>query len=183
MVLLASLLLWPGSGCARRQISAVAPTTEELPHIEQDTQIIPARIGVEGRRDERRLRLVPDYTEPELTPVERVALGEREDVINWLEFYVPQPDNPLVWSEYGGVTPGIHGIANSGAGVYPWRSSCSVWSEMGGTVVGIHSDRTGCVGRSTQYNRPVSARGPVSNVRVGEGPRSGVSAHQTRPDP
>ena len=150
LVLFASLLLWSGNGCARRQISAVAPTSEELPNIEQDTQIIPARIGVEGRRNERRLGLVQDYTEPELTPEERVALGEREDVINWLEFYVPRPDNPRVWSEYGGVTPGIDGMANSGAGVYPWRSSCSVWNETGGTVVGVHTDRTGSAGRSSQ---------------------------------
>ncbi|MBU0637542.1 MAG: hypothetical protein KKB50_01655, partial [Planctomycetes bacterium] len=80
--------LWT-TGCATRRVATATPTTDELPKLDRRERSIGASVAVEGRRDEPRNMLVPDFTPPEPTEEERLALGETEPEHDWLEFYQP----------------------------------------------------------------------------------------------
>lgn len=168
-------------GCARRAATTAAPHQEELPVIERPEQIVPAAIGVEGRREERHVALVPKFEEPELTEEERRALGEKPEPINWLEFYVPAPKVLRVWPDFGGGDIGSAGWGGHVTGVHGPRRAVSVERRRRPVATGYTPMAT-CAGRAVRPERPVAAAASDTSrgVRVGEGRASHVAGRETR---
>lgn len=175
------VVLWATGGCARPAATTVAPTQDELPKLVETERILPISVAVEGRHEEPRVLLVPEFKEPELTPEERAALGEEPEPINWWEFYRPfRPGR--VSRDFGGVSANVHGVGGAAAGLTGFRPLTIMGPGLGGVATGAHNERLARYGTGPAGARP-GGQGPVSGVRVGEGPPSRISAHQTRPEP
>lgn len=170
---------WLAAGCARPTTVSVAPHPEELPKFERTERVIPARIGVEGRDEQLSVLLVPKFTEPELTPQEKRALGQEEPAINWLEFYVP-PREGYVGPGTGGVSAAIGGRTGVAlADRHERARTASMWSGLGGASVSAMLWRE--ISFAQGLPRPPTAEaGPPEAVQIGVNPRRGVAAHERR---
>jgi hypothetical protein len=180
--LVAVVLLGAGVGCVRHGPAAVAPHQGELLTLEKPEQIVPASIGVEGRGEEARVRLVPDFKEPELTPEEKAAIGVRPDPVNWLEFYEPRPDVMRVLPDLGGGAIAIAGWGGAGVRLDAVRR-VAAQSTARKAVAEEHSERTG-VSEAAPDRRPPG--GAVSSdrggVRTGECEERRAAGRRTRAD-
>jgi len=175
-------LFGAAGGCVRPAPAVVTPHEGELFTLEKPEQIIPASIGVEGRGEEARVRLVPEFKEPELTPEEKAAIGMRPDPVNWLEFYEPQPDVIRVLPDLGGGAIAIGGWGGAGVQRDAARR-VAAQSTARKAVADEHSERTG-VSEAAPDKRPPG--GAVSSdeggVRTGECEERRAAGRQTRAD-
>ena len=96
-------------GCAAQGTRATpVPTDDELPsRVEATEPSIQATVAVEGQQAQPQIDLAPAFKEPELTPVEKKALGITEPTYKPLLFPFPGHFHPpLVGTWYGGVETG-----------------------------------------------------------------------------
>ena len=128
------------AGCAQRdKVVTAMPTPEELPELgERYATPIQASVVVEGRVSGHRARFVPDFTEPELTPEEKVAVGE-----DW-EPYKPPFSTPKLRSIdslqgpwYGGQETYAWGLGGAEPGQVPEARLPRAFSFWGGQDVGV----------------------------------------------
>jgi hypothetical protein len=127
-------------GCAQRDAVVTAmPTPEELPELGGEYATpMQASVGVEGQILRHRARFVPDFTEPELTAEEKVAIGED------FEPYEPpfaaqelSSVGPLQAPWYGGQEAYAWGIGGADSGWYQAEHLPRAFSFRGGQDVGV----------------------------------------------
>ena len=171
---------WLSAGCAAPRATSEPPTLDELPKIEFTERVLPATIGVEGTSEDPTVMLVPSFEEPELTPEERLALGESAESFNWLEFYTPLPGVLRICPDYGGPETGVTGIG--GAAVWlsgfvpPFRTGHS-----SNPVQSVHFERDQRYGAAGERG-VAGLRGPGEAMRVGVNPPRHAATHATSPE-
>jgi len=167
-ILFCGLLLAWVAGCAsghKDMAVSAPPTTEELPKITEIQRSIPAYVIRENPEHESRVRLVPEFVEPELTAEERAALGERSSDFKFLRYPDRrEPPGSTVGSFYGGVATYSHGWGFPATGVYG-RSAISGMAGWGGAGVGVDSfgSRVSAAG---EFHRSPVMRGPRGDINV-----------------
>ena len=177
-----SVVLGAVGGCARTAATtSLSPTLDELPHFRQVERVLPVSVGVEGREPALGGPLVPSFEEPELTPEEIAALGQKAERFDWLEFYVPWPEFPRVWPDTGGAAAGIHGIGGPTIGFADYGRRSAVGSDDL-PLQGVHGDRDVRFG-NTGHRRVVIGLEPESGVQIGVNPPRRVSWHETHAQP
>lgn len=94
------------AGCAQGNPAITAmPSDAELPRVGAVQRTIPVSVTVEGRGAESRVRLVPDFKEPELTAKEKEALGLDKIHFKFLLYNeLSQPVGSRVGNWYAGVS-------------------------------------------------------------------------------
>jgi hypothetical protein len=178
VLIAASAALFSAGACAPSSTSSIAPTVQELPRLEQRSDVLPVSVGVEGQAEQQGVVLVAPMKEPELTPEERKVLGEQEPTFNWLEFYQPVGAVQRISPDYGGASASIHGMGGAAVWLTGFRPGAGAGPDWGGVVPGVTG---GTVQRYSRGGavRQASSAGPASQVNVGETPARRAAAHQT----
>lgn len=159
-----ALMLAAAAGCTQRDPTiAEPPSHAELPQIIPTERTLPVRVDIAHRGREPTVRLVPDFTEPELTAEEKEALGQREPWIVLLPYKPP-------YRQYGSTAgPDYAGVQtlNRGRG--------GVLTDLGNLttpLAGVYG-RGGVLTDSDTFGVSVSgrylARPPVARVGHREG--------------
>ena len=169
------------AGCAQRnEAISTAPAHEELPTLTHVERIVPAKVAVEHRRDALD-QLVPEFVEPQATPEELAALGQREELFSYLPYNLKLRQFDRMAGPYdAGVTTGIGGLGGvrTGSAYYG-----PVWGISGHGGVTTGSDTFGSyIAQRYLARQPASAVGPREEVRVETGSASHIAAHRRTND-
>ncbi len=176
----------PGAVFTSSAATRVTPNREELPNFPRLQRRLPARIGVDSRGQAAPIRepIVPTYTEPELTPEQKHALGlDQQDEPDFLAFYHPQrgPEHGV-----GGYSRPAAAAASAGGGALygtnaPWPSY-AVHSPPGAAY---SIDMTSRLAMAHAYAAVFPAIGVADSFRmlIGEGFARQPAAAMTRDEP
>lgn len=160
------------------------PTLAELPAAElKRERTIAAKISVEDYSRASRHRIVPDYTEPPLSPEEKAALGEDK----------PKPGDELLafYRPHRGTEHGVHpheslvstyafGRGGAFVGLAPNPRSIGVYGE-GGYYAAIDNVNQKKITSYDESGRRVGI-GPESLVQSGEGTARQAATRQEQLD-
>ena len=152
-------------GCAQRdQAVSIPPTSDELPQIKSIQRHLPAIVIAENPRNDSRVRLVPSFKQPELTPEERAALGQEPLDFEFLLYEPFRPPGSLVGLWFGGVQTAIHGYGGASA-LYGLDTSVSRAASQGGVRTDVDLFDSRISGMFPRTDR-VSTAGPRSEIVV-----------------
>jgi hypothetical protein len=163
-------------GCTHSQ-RATGPraTPDELPSFTESSSTIAASVEVDGQHDLPSVVLVPEFTEPELTPEEREILGPEQVKFDFLRLY-----SPALGPEHG-VAPwpdplrtGSYGRTGVSAAHGPARSISETGYGRGGADVGSQGQPRH-IGSASRFSTGVAGTGGQGGVNVGQGSASHVS--------
>lgn len=141
----------PGASIGTAQVTEAPPTLAELPTYPTLQRRLAARIGVETYERDLKLRYVPFYGEPELTPEQQKVLDEenaKKPVDDLLNFY-----NPPRGVQHGasplddGLRLGVDRFAGQGARSWGRAAAIGTWG-WNGIQIGTELARRGAA-RST----------------------------------
>lgn len=186
VLILGSLASAALSGCAPQRDVAVAtaPAPHELPDPAYAERVIPANIQVEGAADLPRRPLVPEFVEPQLTAEERRALGEREEVIEFLKYELPgRFARRNVGSWLAGPAVSVHGQAIATTATTPATRRYGHLDADGPPAVQADFFGVSISAQDSSGKTPVAGVGNREGIHVETGQRKDIARPKQHVEP